>query len=128
MLFLFCRLSARFFRWFDSWSVRSSSVFLPPLLWLLSRPWFLCFRFVRRVFFFRFARPVRFSWLGGWGCRWFCCSVRRLPVVRRSFFVFAVRPAVVSRLSGRVLWVWVYGGSARPLPPEEEEESEESEV
>lgn len=84
---------------------------------------------LRSAFFVRFSSPS--SALGSaaasvlrpfafppcaWGCggfsgcafRWRVCSASALPSVRRSALVWAVRPAVVARRSGVVLFFWVF--------------------
>lgn len=100
---------SRFSAWLRS-RVCSSSYILP---WLVLSVAFLPFRFVAWVVslvrFVRFPRPARFWWLGGSACRWFCVPLSSLSSVRASCFVFAVRPAVVCRRSGVVLFVWVWG-------------------
>ena len=81
----------------------------------------LCF-LVRRLWvwvrFVRFPRPSWFPRGCGSACRacrsaglpfgWRCVPVSSLPAVRRAWFVWAVRPAVVRRRSGVLLWVWVW--------------------
>jgi len=91
-------------------------VFVAVLAWLaffglLSAP-VLVGRVLRRLFFVRFARP-RFRPSGaGSGC-WCCVPAGALSVVRSRCFVWSVRPAVVRRRLGVVLFFWVW---ASPTP------------
>ena len=78
---------------------------------LVRRLWLRC-RFVR------FARPsflpsgcgrlARWSSVRGVPFGWRCVAVSSLPAVRSAWWVCAVRPAVVARRSGELLWVWVW--------------------
>lgn len=103
---LFFVVSSRFFRavWrlpFLSWSVCVSLVCLP---------WLLAFVVLRAALFVRVARPS-FRPVGAVGVAggfWSCVPSSSLPSVRRACFVWSVRPAVVSRRSGAVLWCWVW--------------------
>lgn len=86
--------------------------------------------FLRRRLFARFPRPrfVPSSGLSAWrevrfavpsvarraGVGWFCCPLSALPSVRRRCCVCSVLPAVVSRRSGVLLFVWVFSSGFAP--------------
>lgn len=73
---------------------------------------------VRSVLFVRFPRPPhcpagcgsiwRYCRALGLPCGWRCVSAGSLAGVRCSCFVWSVRPAVVRRHSGVVLFFWVW--------------------
>lgn len=111
VLFFFLRAVA-LLRRFLSFCVSSSSglgVLLWSLLWLCFAPLFL-FAWVLRVSLFAcFRRPSRRP-VGAPRCgSWRCVSASALPsVFRAGWWVWAVRPAVVRRGSGVVLWFWVF--------------------
>ena len=99
-------------------------VFLARLVLFVAAgvPWFLrLLAFVlRSLLFVRFPRPW-FVPPCAWGCRrsgagvgWFCCPLSALSSVRRRCCVWAVRPAVVSRRSGALLFVWVFSSGFAP--------------
>lgn len=119
MLFRFCSFSSFLPRWFWGWLswcfggglgvglglfLLSLSFFLP--LFVFFFVWLLVFLVVRRCFFVRFPRPRlgRFR-LSLW--RWFCVPAASLSSLRASCPVWFVRPAVVCRRSGVVLFFWV---------------------
>lgn len=134
LAFRFCSFSSRFFSWLGS----SSLVFVPLLLVLsgVAPLWFAAFVVVRRFCFVRFVCPSaaslglsgrrgrrlcrspRFGFVrpsAAWGlrvpfpaARWACVPASGLSSLRASSFVWAVRPAVVSRRSGVVLVWWVF--------------------
>lgn len=139
---LFFSVSSRFFvrlAWLFSRSVSLSVCVLFVLFCAFPLPflfacgllllWFLCFVVLRAVCFVRFRRPASlFGLPASFGSvrlwRWSCVPLSSLPAVRSSRFVWAVRPAVVSRRSGVVLFVWVlwcplpsaFGASAPHTP------------
>lgn len=88
-------------------------------VWLPLLPWLLPSLLLRRLFFVRFPRPRRWpsrscgrpSFSSGFRGRWACVPVASLPAARLVWFVWAVRPALVARRSGELLWVWVFVSS-----------------
>lgn len=111
------RALSRFFRDLSGlpssrWSV--CSWLLWSLVCLLVSPVWLVFLAVRRFRFVRFWRPL-FRPSGAPRCgRWGCVPVGSVPALRASCFVWSVRPAVLLRRSGVVLWCWVF---VSPAPP-----------
>lgn len=126
---LCCVLSvlSNFFHWFFG---RCRRVAFAPhqfscvaVLWLaaavLLLPLWLSFVAVRSAAFVRIRcprfRPARSPRCGVWSC----VRASSLPSFRCSRFVFAVRPAVISRRSGVVLFFWVFSTPAAPKKPPE---------
>lgn len=122
VLVRFLVFSFRFFR-----SVRSCS--FGWFVLAVVAPWVVLALALRRACFVRFPSPS--SALGpvaervlrpfafppcAWGCgglsgcafRWRVVSASALPFWRRSAWLWVVRPAVVSRVSGEVLFFWVF--------------------
>ena len=112
MLFCFLRAVA-FLRRFLCFCVSSSSSCLSALLWLslwvCFSPLFLFAWLLRVSLFACFRRPSRRP-VGAPRCgSWRCVSASALPgVFRAGWWVWSVRPAVVRRGSGVVLWFWVF--------------------
>lgn len=126
LAFRFCSSVSRWRRVLSA--LRSSScpfdAFVGFVLSALSLPVLCVFWVVRARCFVRFPRPA----LRPWGAPsrvvcpsagWVCVSSSSLPALFRSGrWVWSVRPAVVCRRSGVVLffWVWVSPSAVRPAP------------
>lgn len=116
----FCSLVGRLWRW-----VSGGGGLFRALLAVALAPLWGVWLAVRGFCFVRFPRPARCP--SGLGSVWFalrgssapvgwrCVPVSALPAVRRSCFVWAVRPAVVRRRSGVVCFVWCW---VSPAPTE----------
>ncbi len=120
LLFRFLSVSFRCFR--RLLSAFSSLLSLFPLaglfcsaaVFLVLSPWWVVCLVLRALFFARFSRPAPLWWLGSGSRCWVCVPLASLPALCSARAVFAVRPAVVRRRLGVVLWVWVWAGVARP--------------
>lgn len=123
---LFFRVVGRVWRWWSSGSLSAAGGFsLFPFLFLVWLavgvvlcPLFVVWAVLRRALFVRFPRPAFWAVRGCpvWAARgWVVVPAASLSAVRASWFVGAVRPAVVCRRSGVVLFFWAWLGS--PVAP-----------
>lgn len=125
---LFFRVVGRLWRWWSGSSGSSGSFDSPAggwslfpalfLVWLavgvVLCPLFVVWAVLRRLLFVRFPRPAFWAVRGCpvWAARgWVVVPAGSLSAVRASWFVGAVRPAVVCRRSGVVLFFWAWLGS-----------------
>lgn len=124
--FRFCRFSAFVPRLFSWWCSLLPGGGLPAALlvafllfplFVFFAVWLLVFAVVRRLFFVRFPRPALGRWRWSFW-RWSCVPSSSLPSLRASVPVWVVRPALVCRRSGAVLFFWVL---VCPLEDDEEE-------
>ncbi len=125
-LMLFVRFCSFSFRWWSGCS-------LPPVVALsvalLLCPLWLVGFVLRSALFVRFPAPSfvpsgclalrRWCRVLGLPCGWRCVPASALSSVRSSCFVWAVRPAVLRRRSGVVLffWVWVSPTAEEQINP-----------